>query len=381
MSYPHKFVALVRSIVGNDFHAKRVESLANGVIGCAHAATLGVRAIGAGLASARGLVRKHAIKQVDRLLSNNALDMLMLLSVWVKFRLAGKKSIKVAMDWTDFEDQDHTTLNISIISSSGRAEALYWKTFQKSKSKGNRVRWEQECIEAFAKMIPEHCKKVHFVADRGFGGVETQEFLTNFSFLYTIRLRNSVLIPDEKGQTKASADWAPSNGAARLVRNPLLTGQQFPVAAVIVKHAKEMKEAWVLATNGPDETAGSAVKTYSRRFSCEEMFRDIKDPHFGMGLLDSKIKNTDRRDRLLWLSAVAQAILSMLGRAGEETGLSRYFRADTRKKRKYNFFRQGVMYYDDLPMMREEWAVPLLKRFDSILTESGVFSPLLGLWK
>ena len=106
--HPNKFVALVRSIVGDDFHANRVGSLANGVIGCAHAATLGVRAIGAGLAAARGLMRKHAVKQIDRLLSNDALDMAMLLSVWVKFRLAGKQSVKIAMDWTDFDEQDHT---------------------------------------------------------------------------------------------------------------------------------------------------------------------------------------------------------------------------------------------------------------------------------
>ncbi len=378
--HPHKFVALVRSIVGDDVHAKRVESLANGVIGCAHGATLGVRAIGAGLASARGLVLKHAIKQIDRLLSNEALDMLMLLSAWVKFRLAGKSSVKVAMDWTDFDEQDHTTLSISIVSSAGRADSLYWKTFQKSQSKGKKVKWEQTCIEEFANMVPARCKKVHFVADRGFGGVDTQKFLDKMGFSYTIRLRNNISITDEKGKTKASSDWAPPNGAARLIRNPSITGQQYPVTAVVVKHAKGMKEPWVLATNDPSETAGSAVKTYSRRFSCEEMFRDIKDPHFGMGLLNSQIKNPARRDRLLWLSAVAQAILSLLGRAGEETGLSRYFRADTRKKREYSVFRQGVMYYDALPTMREEWAVPLIQRFDELLAESGVLSPLLNLW-
>ena len=146
-------------------------------------------------------------------------------------------------------------------------------------------------------------------------------------------------------------------------------------------HAKGMKEPWVLATNDPEETGASAMKSYSRRFSCEEMFRDIKDPHFGMGLLNSQIKNTVRRDRLLWLSAVAQAILTLLGRAGEETDLSRRFRADTRKTREYSFFRQGVMYYTSLPTMRDEWAGPLLQRFDEILAETGILLPLLGLWK
>ncbi|MGH8700237.1 MAG: hypothetical protein ACREVR_03545, partial [Burkholderiales bacterium] len=63
----HRFV---EKLVGEDFHAKRVLSLANGVTGTIHGATLGVHAIGQGLAHAQGLNPKHAVKQVDRLLSN-----------------------------------------------------------------------------------------------------------------------------------------------------------------------------------------------------------------------------------------------------------------------------------------------------------------------
>jgi hypothetical protein len=48
----------------------RVLSLANGVVGVMRAASLGIHAIGPGLADAQDLDPKHAIKQVDRLLSN-----------------------------------------------------------------------------------------------------------------------------------------------------------------------------------------------------------------------------------------------------------------------------------------------------------------------
>ena len=58
----------VEGIFGEEIHAKRVASLTDGVDGVLHAATLGIRAIGQGLAAAQGLVPKHAIKQVDRLL-------------------------------------------------------------------------------------------------------------------------------------------------------------------------------------------------------------------------------------------------------------------------------------------------------------------------
>ncbi len=60
--YVHQFV---EQVVGEDFHAKRVLSLANGVVGVMHAAALAVHFIGEGLAIAEGLDPKHAIKQVE----------------------------------------------------------------------------------------------------------------------------------------------------------------------------------------------------------------------------------------------------------------------------------------------------------------------------
>jgi hypothetical protein len=47
----------------DDLHARTVLSLANGVTGVLEAATLGIHAIGRGLAAAEGLNRKHATKQ------------------------------------------------------------------------------------------------------------------------------------------------------------------------------------------------------------------------------------------------------------------------------------------------------------------------------
>src|SRR5690606_8346482 len=72
---PREVHAFLEAIVGQDFHAKRVLSLADGVVGVLHAATLGIHAIGRGLAAARNLEPKHAIKQVDRLLSNSGISL------------------------------------------------------------------------------------------------------------------------------------------------------------------------------------------------------------------------------------------------------------------------------------------------------------------
>jgi hypothetical protein len=70
---PRYVYRFVEQLVGEDLHAKRVLSLANGVVGVMHAAALAIHFIGQGLALAEGTDPKHAIKQVDRLLSNPAI--------------------------------------------------------------------------------------------------------------------------------------------------------------------------------------------------------------------------------------------------------------------------------------------------------------------
>lgn len=62
------------TLFGGDLHSKRIVSLTNATLGVVRSASLAVNTIGQGLALARGLVTKHAIKQVDRLLSNEGID-------------------------------------------------------------------------------------------------------------------------------------------------------------------------------------------------------------------------------------------------------------------------------------------------------------------
>src|ERR1700709_2089494 len=59
------------TLFGADLHAKRVLSLAGAPLGVIGSASLAVGLIGQGPALARGRLTKHAVKQVDRLLSNH----------------------------------------------------------------------------------------------------------------------------------------------------------------------------------------------------------------------------------------------------------------------------------------------------------------------
>ena len=77
------------TLFGDDLHAKRVKSLAGATLGAIQSASLAVGLIGQGLALARGRRTKHAVKQVDRLLSNQGIDVDALLGHWVARRPIG----------------------------------------------------------------------------------------------------------------------------------------------------------------------------------------------------------------------------------------------------------------------------------------------------
>ena len=102
----HEVNRFLDGLFDGDLHAKRVLSLANATLGVIRTASLAVNTIGQGLALARGLVTKHAIKQVDRLLSNEGIDIDAALRHWVPYVVGPRPSIKVAMDWTAFRQRE-----------------------------------------------------------------------------------------------------------------------------------------------------------------------------------------------------------------------------------------------------------------------------------
>jgi hypothetical protein len=99
------------SVLDEDIHTKRIASLANATLGVMTGASLGVAVIGKSLAQARGLLPKHAVKQVDRLLSNPRIE-----AVFATPEMVGpRKDIVVAMDWTDFDADGQATLALKLV--------------------------------------------------------------------------------------------------------------------------------------------------------------------------------------------------------------------------------------------------------------------------
>ena len=96
--------AFLDSILDEDIHTKRVDSLANATLGVMTGASLGVAIIGKSLAQA--LLPKHTIKQVDRLLSNRKLEAVF--ATWVPELVGSRPDLIVA----DFDADGHLALKL-----------------------------------------------------------------------------------------------------------------------------------------------------------------------------------------------------------------------------------------------------------------------------
>jgi len=368
----------LKTLFADDLHAKRVLSLAGATLGVIESASLAVAMIGQGLALARGRLTKHAIKQVDRLLSNPGIDVDALLVHWVPYVVGGRSSITVAMDWTDFDADGQTTIMLSLLCRHGRATPLVWMTVDTATLKDRRNAYEDQVLMRLAEVLPP-AVRVRIVADRGFGDQKLYRMLTDeLKFDFVIRFRGNIKVTAADGEARAAAEWVGVGGRARVLRGATVTAAGYPVATVVCVQAKDMKQPWCLATSVTNETARALVNLYGKRWGIECAFRDTKDLRFGMGMGAMHVSTPDRRDRLWLINAFAIVLLTLLGAAGEALGYDRHLKSNTTKRRTHSLFRQGSMLYELIPTMPEHRLRPLVEQFGQMLAAQPVFSGMFG---
>jgi hypothetical protein len=361
-----------------DLHAKRVLSLANATLGVVMTASLAVHTIGLGLARARGLNTKHAIKQVDRLLSNEGIDIDAAPRHWVPYVVGPRTSINVAMDWTEFDADGQATLMLSLLTRHGRATPLAWLTVDTASLKNQRNEYEYQVLVRLAEALPANIK-VCIVADRGFGDHKLYRVLTEeLKFDFVIRFRGNITVTAADGETRTAAAWVGPGGRAKLLRGARVTAERHEVATVLCVRDKDMKQDWCLASSRDDLSADDLKKLYGKRWGIECGFRDTKDLRFGMGMGSIRVSTPARRDRLWLLNALAIALLTLLGAAGEALGYDRLLKSNTTKRRTHSLFRQGCMLYDLIPNLPPQRLLPLVERFATMLAEQPMFAETFG---
>ena len=375
VEFVHDFL---KKTFSQDLHAKRILSLANGALGALTGTSLAVAVIGHALARARGLTDKHAIKQVDRLLSNRGVVVWDLFAPWIRRAVGDRKQIVVAMDWTDFDADDQTTLALSLVTNHGRATPLLWLTIDKDELKDQRNDFEDVCLTRLKEALPEGVAAT-ILADRGFGDIKLFAFLESLGFDYVIRFRGNIHVASAEGETRLAADWIGVSGRARKLRDAEVTSAHKKVGAVVCVHAQAMKEAWCLAASDASKSANEIKNLYGKRWTIEPGFRDTKSPRFGMGMSELRISDPQRRDRLLLINAITILLLTLLGAAGESLGMDRLLKSNTSKRRTHSLFRQGCLLYDLIPTMPEHRLGPLAVRYNEMLAQQPVLAHTFGL--
>ena len=143
-----------------------------------------------------------------------------------------RPEIVVALDWTEFDADNQSTIALYLVTKHGRATPLLWKTVVKSELKGWRNEHEDVLLERLRQVLPEGVK-VTVLADRGFGDQALYELLKDQLYLdFIVRFRGIVKVADEHGVTKTANEWVPGNGRPCLLRKARVTKARREVGAV-----------------------------------------------------------------------------------------------------------------------------------------------------
>lgn len=375
----YRLDSYTEGLFGGDLHVKRLLSLSDCVEGVLNSATLGIHAIGRGLAAANGLSQKHAIKQVDRFIGNKNFIVKALAPTWVRHVIGEATQITVNIDWTDFDSDGHTMLVIAAQTGRGRATPLIWKTVNKNALKDRTRDYEIELLDELKIASPKGCRYT-VVADRGFASLELLAYLEENGFDYVIRFKKNTIITSSESVSKNADEWLAKSSGTMLLRDARLTEQRFPISSILITKDPDMKDCWLVVSNLKRINTRQLKIDYGQRFTIEEMFRDVKDLRYGMGMSWTRISSPERRDRLFFIAAIAIALLTLLGEAGESIGMDRSLKANTVTRRTLSLVRQGIIWYDALPNMPAERLVPLMRRFDELLRASLIYGPINAIY-
>jgi len=271
--------------------------------------------------------------------SNTGVDVWKLFASWAPFVIGSRPEIVVALDWTEFDADNQSTIALHLVTKHGRATPLH----------------------------------------RGFGDRALYElFKDQLGFDFVVRFRGVVKVADEHGVTKTAAEWVPENGRPRLLPKARVTSTRREAGAVV--GVKGQGDGGALVPCQQLHGQGwRTEKLYGKRFTIEETFRDIKNLRFGMGLSATRISSTDRRERILLVGAKASSLLMLLGAAGEAIGSDMMMKANTVKTRTHSLLNQGLFYFEWLATMDEDRARPLVTKYDELIREQATLREVFGL--
>jgi hypothetical protein len=311
-----------------------------------------------------GAFPKHAIKRVDRLLSNGRMyrERSLYFAAMARKLIGSRKRPIVLVDWTKVTEGFHAL--VAAVPAVGRAVSIYLEVHPE------RV-LGKACVQArflrrLREVLPAGCTPV-IVADAGFHGPFFRE-VTALGWDFLGRIRSNARlqhlatgvwtgmkelysrassVPRDLGRFRLYRTRRRFEASLVLARSPRY-GKRHPwigrrpiQGSPCPKTIRGAKTPWLLVTS-LQEPATAVVALYAKRMQIEETFRDIKNPRFGWCLRHVRGHSAQRLTLLLLLAALAMLAVLLIGLAAEADGRHRRYQANTARERVLSLFVLGL---------------------------------------
>lgn len=258
--------------------------------------------------------QEAACKRLSRLIHNERLP-----TKWLAESIAHQAlsqvpergKVRFTIDWTT-EDKQHL-LVISLVIGR-RAVPIYWRAYGQNVLKGRMHRYELAVLKRAFKLIFQYVKqsRIRLTADRGFADDPLFALLQQLRVRFVIRVKGCVKVCWRREWRKLNRFGFHGNSRHHTLGH-LLYCQKSPRRLWVHQSRARCKtgqlEVWSLVSNFA-KTAPQASTEYSRRFSCEEGFRDTK---WYLGFKQARVRNIRAWSRLFALFVLALLILVTLG--------------------------------------------------------------------
>jgi hypothetical protein len=316
------------------FHRKNQQTLSVLVAALVTVGRVGVASLGRAIRSK--VAPKHRIKQVDRFLGNENVEV----EDWCKALLltviGDRRSIRIAVDWTKIGPWPVLVASVVI---QRRGIPVYWATCDWRKLARSQNAFEESFLSVLRTIIPKDVETT-LLFDRGFRRVALARKLKQLRFHFVVRCCSDTKVKSP-GWNGALRDLSLPRGRVRDLGQVLATVDQPEELRLVALFDHGQKDAWYLFTD-LELPANKIVHLYGRRFTIEEVFRDKKSTRYGWSLGEYKLKDRpDRLDRLILVIAAGYFLVSLIGHHIEATGLDRLYKANTVRTRTHSAFQMG----------------------------------------
>lgn len=257
-------------------------------------------------------------------------------SVLKKFKAEDNKVV-VIFDHTTCEDR---FVILSFMLSIGkRGIPLYYKVYDYKDPNNKNMKDVKEGLERVKKILQPYGYEVTVLADRGFGSTELFEYIDKMGCTYFIRVKGNYNIRIESDEVIGKIEEIEHpRGFTRYFYNVELTQSKYECNIATRPSGKEKEDNWYIATNGNPQ---KAINNYKRRFTIEEMFKDMKSN--GLGMEDTWTKKLEYFRNIMLCINIEYVYLITVGSECAKNGRNKEFGAFVKQKEQIK--REYIVYF------------------------------------